>query len=192
MMLASRVSGRIAAATFAGLTTPCESQSTTVTSNPSRSRYLAGSTTAGCSIAEMIRCPATPGTPCIIEPQIARLLLSVPPDVNTISSRSAPSNAATLLRASSIASRQACPKRGCLTDSRSVPSETAPRLKDTGGNRSRRVVVQINDAHAEHRNNITGIVKVPSENGRSNGGRNNFPILESPRRACSVEEVILH
>lgn len=69
--------------------------------HPSRCSSRRGSAVAGCSVSEVIMCflwrnfSATP--------RIARLLASVPPEVNTISSGAAPNRAATCARAPSTA-----------------------------------------------------------------------------------------
>ena len=62
--------------------------------NPSISKYLHGSKTAGCSIIEVIMCLPF-SLFASAAPMIAWLLLSVPPLVKTISSISAPIREAT-------------------------------------------------------------------------------------------------
>jgi hypothetical protein len=85
----SAVSGRIAARSASRSTRPRPSTPSTVTSQPSCSRYFIGSSTALCSVAQVIRCLPL-SRYMRAAPRIARLFDSVAPEVNTISRPLAP------------------------------------------------------------------------------------------------------
>ncbi len=94
----STVSGRSAARTSSGFTTPADPTFTRVTATPSRSNCAHALSTAGCSMALVTTCfVAAWGGPGAerTAPNTARLSASVPPQVNTTSLESAWINAAT-------------------------------------------------------------------------------------------------
>ena len=87
------------------LATPFESTPRSLTSTP---LAVAVSMTLACSVATTIRRSTAPEANV---PIIARLLASVPPDVNTTSSGTAAAKDATLARASSTRRRATLPAR---------------------------------------------------------------------------------
>ena len=110
----SATSGPRARSSRAGSSRPSAPTGTRVSPEPPASSARAASSTEGCSNAETtIR--RRPSRASASVPFSARLLASDPVAVNTISSGAAPISAATLARASSIASRAASP-RPCTDD----------------------------------------------------------------------------
>ena len=82
---------------------PLASTGTSVTRQPRRASAFMVFSTASCSIALATRCLRPDGSSASAAPRIARLSLSVPPAVKTISEASAPISAPTDPRASSKA-----------------------------------------------------------------------------------------
>ena len=114
LLLAVAFTAIVLAALQVFTTTPMYQATARLQVDPDSSKVVpfqevAGSEMAGCSIDEITRCPSSDGASRIMIPLSARLLLSVPPDVNTISSRSAPISVATWPRASSMASCEVRP-----------------------------------------------------------------------------------
>ena len=104
----STVSGRMAARTASGSTSPSRLTGTTVTSNPSRPSAAIESRTALCSMAVVTRWRPFPAWNRAT-PFTARLSDSVAPLVQTISRAVAPMSRATSSRASSTASAASHP-----------------------------------------------------------------------------------
>jgi hypothetical protein len=115
----SAVSASTAPATSPAINRPEPSTRARVTRQPRRSSHAQGSAVAGCSIVDVITCRRSGRASTT--PRIARLFASVPPEVNKISSASAPIAAATLARASSTAARARRP-HACALDGLPNPS----------------------------------------------------------------------
>ena len=111
----STVSGRSAARSCSGVTRPSSAGVRNVTAKPSRSSCRHGSSTALCSVREVITCgaatpPARAARAPRALPRIARLSASVAPEVKMTSGARAPISAATWARAASTRARAARPK----------------------------------------------------------------------------------
>ena len=110
MRLTSKVSFRIAAMTFSSGTCPDKSGSIKSTSKPSALRCLAVSSTALCSMDEVIICFFSVCKAYSRMPCKAILLLSVAPLVKNTSFFCTPSSSANWPRAFSVTSRAWLPK----------------------------------------------------------------------------------
>ncbi len=99
--VANRVSGRRASAIRSASASPSATDAGRSTANPSASSRATGSATAGCSIGLETTCPGPRSGAA--RPKTARLFASVPPEVKTTSSGSAPRIAATVSLACSQA-----------------------------------------------------------------------------------------